>query len=182
MGEAVVVRSLAECEAVIERGRRTFIEVGKALTEIRDQSLYRETHATFEDYCRERWGWTRRVGYQYIEAAQVAANVQLTTQTPPGLTQAVVLAPLSPEQQREVAATIDFSTATVKEVREAVAQVRPPTHAKPIRRPKRERDEDNKVVELVRYKLTELRKEYAIVTYWQPVWDAIDTLNRGSKK
>jgi ParB-like chromosome segregation protein Spo0J len=31
-------------------------EVGAALVEIRDQHLYRETHGTFEDYCRDKWG------------------------------------------------------------------------------------------------------------------------------
>ena len=30
----------------------TFYEVGKALEEIREQKLYRETHKTFEAYCQ----------------------------------------------------------------------------------------------------------------------------------
>ena len=50
---------LPELEAVIERGLATFIEVGKALMEIQDGRLYRETHATFEDYCRQRWEMSR---------------------------------------------------------------------------------------------------------------------------
>ena len=45
------VRRLAELELVIERGLKTFVEVGAALLGIRDGRLYRETHATFEDYC-----------------------------------------------------------------------------------------------------------------------------------
>lgn len=44
---------LKELESVIERGTKTFIEVGYALAEIRDQRLYRQTHATFESVlCR----------------------------------------------------------------------------------------------------------------------------------
>ncbi len=117
MSGDVVATSLAELEAIIERGRQTFIEVGNALMEIRDRRLYRETHATFEAYCWERWGWTRRIGYNYIEAAQVASNVLSTAQSAPSLTQAVALAPLPPEQQREVAQRVDFATATVSDVR-----------------------------------------------------------------
>ena len=63
-GSVVIADRLAECEAVIERGQQTFIEVGQALMEIRDSRLYRETHATFEAYCNERWGWTRRLREQ----------------------------------------------------------------------------------------------------------------------
>ena len=116
MSAELVTTRLAELEAVIERGLDTFVEVGTALAEIRDGRLYRETHATFEAYCRERWGWTRRVGYQYIEAAQVAGNVYLSTHTPPSLTQARQLATLAPDEQRAAAAGIDFGTATAADV------------------------------------------------------------------
>jgi hypothetical protein len=50
----------AELEEVIELGLATFITVGNALLEIRDSRLYRDTHATLEDYCRERWGSRER--------------------------------------------------------------------------------------------------------------------------
>jgi hypothetical protein len=66
---------LAELEAVIERGLDTFAEVGRALLEIRDARLYRETHATFEAYLRERWGMSRQRGYQLMDAARVSTIV-----------------------------------------------------------------------------------------------------------
>jgi hypothetical protein len=69
---------LAECEAIIERGLRTFIEVGEALREIRDAKLYAATHATFEDYCKERWGRegiSRARAYQLIAAAEVSKKL-----------------------------------------------------------------------------------------------------------
>lgn len=66
---------LAELEAVVDRGLQTFVEVGRALGEIRDRKLYRQTHSTFEDYCRERWGFSRSRGYRLIEAAEVAELV-----------------------------------------------------------------------------------------------------------
>jgi len=52
-------RSLADLETIIERGLATFVEVGTALLDIRRDRLYRETHETFEAYCRERWGFGR---------------------------------------------------------------------------------------------------------------------------
>ena len=68
-------RRLTELEGVIERGRQTFVEVGQALAEIRDQRLYRDTHGTFEDYCRERWSMDRRNANRHIEAAAVVGRL-----------------------------------------------------------------------------------------------------------
>jgi hypothetical protein len=51
---------LAQSEAISEDGLRDFFEVALALLRIRDERLYRQTHATFEDYCREKWGMTSR--------------------------------------------------------------------------------------------------------------------------
>jgi hypothetical protein len=52
----VGTQKLAELERVMERGLQTFVEVGKALADIRDGELYRgQGYATFEDYCQQRW-------------------------------------------------------------------------------------------------------------------------------
>jgi hypothetical protein len=93
---------LLELETVIERGQKTFVEVGNALSEIRESRLYREHFATFEDYCRERWGWERRHAYRLIDAAAVSENVSHGTQTAPASErQARPLAKLdTPEQQQ----------------------------------------------------------------------------------
>jgi hypothetical protein len=63
---------LGDLEEVIERGLTTFVEVGNAIREIRDSKLYRESHGTFEDYCRERWGWSKRHANRQVEAANTA--------------------------------------------------------------------------------------------------------------
>jgi DNA modification methylase len=91
---------LERCEAVIERGLATFVEVGSALVEVRDRRLYRKEYASFEAYCRDRWGMVRRHADRMIEAAAVAENLR-----PIGLTlgcesQARALAPLDPDAQR----------------------------------------------------------------------------------
>ena len=51
--------TLAECEARIQRGWTTFVEVGTALAQIRDQRLYRQSHTNFKAYCAERWQYDR---------------------------------------------------------------------------------------------------------------------------
>jgi hypothetical protein len=66
---------LKRCEAIIERNLKTFIDVGNALLEIRDNRLYRDTHKTFEAYCHERWGWKRNYVNKQIQAAEVAQNL-----------------------------------------------------------------------------------------------------------
>lgn len=66
---------LAACEQIIERGLKTFIEVGQALLTIRDRRLYRSTHDTFEDYCRERWRLGRSHAHRMIQAAEVASPI-----------------------------------------------------------------------------------------------------------
>lgn len=54
-----------------------------ALLEIRDERLYRAEHATFEDYCDARWGWSRGRAYQYMDAAKVVALVSTTVDAGP---------------------------------------------------------------------------------------------------
>lgn len=62
---------LAACERSIEQGISVFVEVGRALTEIRDSKLYRATHKTFEAYCKERWEIGRTRAYDLIDQAKV---------------------------------------------------------------------------------------------------------------
>jgi hypothetical protein len=63
---------LVTCEETIGRGLGAFLEVGRALLAIRDGRLYRARHATFEDYCRERWQISRAHANRYIDASTVA--------------------------------------------------------------------------------------------------------------
>lgn len=54
---------------------RAFYEAGKALRTLCDKKLYRSTHTTFEQYCRDRFGFERRQSYRLIEAAGVIDNI-----------------------------------------------------------------------------------------------------------
>jgi phage N-6-adenine-methyltransferase len=66
---------LAACEVVIESGLQTFYEVGCALLKIRDGKLYRQTHKTFEDYCRGRWEFSKTHANRLIQSAEVLDNL-----------------------------------------------------------------------------------------------------------
>lgn len=67
--------TLKQHEQIIERGIKVFFEVGDALMVIRDNRLYRATHATFEAYCQERWNISRPRAYQLMEAARIIENL-----------------------------------------------------------------------------------------------------------
>lgn len=54
---------------------RAFYEAGSALKELRDKKLYRNTHTTFEDYCRDRFGHSRQKSYYLIAGAEIFQNL-----------------------------------------------------------------------------------------------------------
>jgi hypothetical protein len=61
---------LRECESILDRGLATFFAVGNALLRIRNKRLYRATHRTFEEYCRERWNIGKSYAWRVIGAAE----------------------------------------------------------------------------------------------------------------
>lgn len=80
MVTAAEVEELSETEErdrlhLERRVERAFFEAGKALAELRDRRLYRSTHSTFEEYCKDRFGFERRHPYRLIEAAGVVDNL-----------------------------------------------------------------------------------------------------------
>lgn len=93
--------TLAECEAVIERGMESFIEVGNAMLRIRNDRLYRAEFGTFQEYCEAKWQMDRRHANHLIDAAEVAENLGTMVPKPSSERVARPLAPLPPQQQRE---------------------------------------------------------------------------------
>jgi hypothetical protein len=99
----VETTKLKECEQIIERGLNTFVDVGNALLEIRDNKLYRIEYPTFEKYCKERWNISKMHAYRLMDSATVIENFksnQLVT-FPTSESQARPLTKLKPEEQRE---------------------------------------------------------------------------------
>jgi hypothetical protein len=121
---------LAQLEATIRTGIQTFVEVGLALTEIRNAKLYRATHSTFESYCRERWGWTRQHANRVIGASTVALQLEPTGSTAVSERAIRPLVKLAPEKRAEVwtraKAAAGDKPVTHKDVEAVVADM-PPT-------------------------------------------------------
>jgi hypothetical protein len=135
------VQTLEHYEHVIAQGIKTFVEVGHALLAIRDQRLYRESYATFEDYLRQRWDLSRSYAHRMIDAAVVVENVlPIGNIVPANEAQARPLATLPPEQQREVwreaVETAPASGVTAKHVQATVKRHRDRTSEPKVNKPK----------------------------------------------
>lgn len=72
---------LSLCESVIEKGLNTFVEVGNALFEIRNNKLYRDKFTTFESYCRDRWNLKRQRAYELMDAAAIVNTLSEISDT-----------------------------------------------------------------------------------------------------
>lgn len=97
---AAEVDFLAQCEDTIQAGLHTFVEVGNAFAAVRDNRLYRATHASFEVYCAEKWAVSHRHVNRMIEAANVADG--MGPMGPTNERQARELAAVPSEQRAEV--------------------------------------------------------------------------------
>lgn len=58
-------------EKIIETTKEGFVACGNALGAIQEKKLYRAEFETFEEYCKEKWGWHRAYVYRLIEAAEI---------------------------------------------------------------------------------------------------------------
>ncbi|MEI8234766.1 MAG: hypothetical protein WCH57_08780 [Verrucomicrobiota bacterium] len=136
---------LVALEKTIQRGVATFIEVGEALMEIRDSKLYRVEYATFEEYCKTKWGFSKTQANRLVQSAAIVAELTPVGVIPTTERQARPLTKLKePEQQREAwRKAVDASPIgqpTAKEVEEAVHEVitpkpepdRPTPRSKPL--------------------------------------------------
>lgn len=92
---------LQQLEQVVVDAARQAFQAGRALMEIRDRRLYRETHETFEAYVNDLMGVSDSHAYRWIDAAQVAANLAPTGVLPDRESHTRELVDLSPELQRE---------------------------------------------------------------------------------
>lgn len=90
---------LCELERVIQKGKDTFVEVGTALAEVRDNRMYRATFKTFEEYCQKRWEFNRDYASKMIMAAEVINNLSTIVDKPKTESQARPLTKLPAEKQ-----------------------------------------------------------------------------------
>jgi hypothetical protein len=159
--DAAEAAQLTRYEERISQGLASFIEVGEALSAIRDRKLYRATHGTFEDYCRVKWGMSKRHCDRLISSAEVVQSLgpigpKLTTES-----QARELARVEPAKREEVVQKAVVATGgkiTASAIREA---------AMPI------------TLEVVRVARDEAKPIYSMArVIWQGVKPRLDDINK----
>jgi hypothetical protein len=96
---------LEKFETTIRSHFESFRLAGEALQSIRDSRLYRETNATFEDYCRVKWEMSKTQANRLIAAAKVVENISTVAprEVTEHLTESVIrsLAALDPKDQKK---------------------------------------------------------------------------------
>ena len=133
MSEALTTQEaarLAELEAIIENNVAL---MGKPLFEIRESRLYKQTHGTFEEYCRARFSMDRRYINMQIKASEVIENLGTSgsQNLPSSERQARPLAKLPAEQQpaawekAQEKAKEEGKPVAARHVEAAVAEVMP---------------------------------------------------------
>lgn len=110
-------------DAVVQRGQRTFMEVGSALQRIHAGRAYLfDGFSSFEAYLAAR-GMSRPRGYQLMQAVEVVA--EMSTQVaaaalPANERQARELVPLSADERVAVAAEVDLSRVSTRQLRQVI--------------------------------------------------------------
>lgn len=69
-------KDFTKLDSVIAKGLATFVDVGRALLEIRDRKLYRENYETFEQYCSQRHQLEERRAYQLMDSASIVEDLK----------------------------------------------------------------------------------------------------------
>jgi hypothetical protein len=122
--------ALGSLEGIVERGLSNFVEVGKALAQIRDNKLYRATSETFEGYCQQRFDLSRRYADYQIASAEVVEDLRTRVLILPATEkQARPLLALPPEKRAQVWQSIldeNPGQITAAFVQERVRALQPP--------------------------------------------------------
>lgn len=130
------VKEFDRLESIVQDGISKALEVCLALATIRDKRLYRREYDTFEEYCQERWNFTRQYASLMISASKAAEMVKPSQgQVPTTVRQGRALADVPEEKRQEVwqeaveASSGNQPSASVIEAAARKAQDRSGTHA-----------------------------------------------------
>lgn len=138
----LVLSTLAENEKAIEDGlatvQETFIELGRALSNIRDQDLYGEAgYKNFDAYCLERFELSHTRAYQLMDASHIDAQLKPGVPHPKNEAQSRELARIKDDPKvmgkalKAAAAAHPKGQLTAPAIRREVAKYAPSKPAKP---------------------------------------------------
>lgn len=91
---------LAQHVQTIREGERYFLAVGRALSDIQREKLYREKYDTFEAFVEQELGYSRRYGYFLKQGAEIADDVNNCAQIEVKITRESQARPLSSVPQK----------------------------------------------------------------------------------
>ncbi|HYW80088.1 MAG TPA: hypothetical protein VE890_10955, partial [Thermoguttaceae bacterium] len=135
--------------SIVTKNMGAFVETGQALARIRDGRTYRETHETFEAFCKDQptWEFSTRQAYRLIESAAIVDSLKVThgSQTHPILPvnerQVRPLTTIELELVGDVWQAVvdeaprddgDHPIITAKHVKSVVDRMRPPKPTPPL--------------------------------------------------
>ena len=118
-------------EQVIQKGLASFIEVGESLMAIREGKLYRAEFGTFENYCKVRWGISKRHANRLIGAKELQDEMGPIGPKIQTESQARELAKVPTEKRQEVIErTIEkegkLTAASIKDMAQQLTEEREP--------------------------------------------------------
>ena len=102
-----------------EAAAQSMWEVCKGLAEMKDKKLYKALDfQTFEEYCEQKIGITRRQGQKYAAIASLPENGKLTSDFEKiGVEKLYLLTKIDEEQREQIVETVDVESATVKQLK-----------------------------------------------------------------
>ena len=96
-----LAEQLAEQEKLIKRKSEDWYLEGKALLEIRDKKLYLGKHRYFADYCKKKWGFSKRYANMQISAYLFVSHLgEMVSALPANERQARFFTGVNPELQK----------------------------------------------------------------------------------
>ena len=102
----VQISRFNELEQIIEKGLRTFIDVGRCFVEIKESGLYKEKYKTFADYCDQRWGFSLNYAEKLMRTVRTEEVLKKSTRVPEILpaneAESRALDTLTEDEKREV--------------------------------------------------------------------------------
>lgn len=113
-------RAIALTRSIIANGQaaqQSLWEMCKGLAEMRDAKLYKEIgYGTFEDYCEQEIGITRRQGQKYAAIASLDGKSTSDFERI-GVEKLYLLAKIDDEQREQITDSVDVESVTVRELR-----------------------------------------------------------------
>lgn len=110
-------------KAAAQLAQQSLYEMCMAFKEMRDKELYKELgYSSFEDYCEQETGFSRRNVYNYISIVEKLPKEFVISSSQIGVKKLTLLAKLSDDERQEVSSII--TDTTVKELQEQIRLLR----------------------------------------------------------